>query len=102
MDIEGGGPLALGTTFHWNTFGVRVHTVVEEFEPPHRLAWSGKAFGTSAYHGWVLEADGEGTRIVTEETQRGVVASVARLYLRRALHKHHQRWLEGLARVAAE
>src|SRR5262249_1469255 len=49
--IEGGADgLTLGTLFHWTTFGVRVHTTVEELLPNRRLAWSGRGLGSSAYH----------------------------------------------------
>src|SRR5262245_65456087 len=37
--IEGGAHvLTLGTLFDWTTFGVRVHTTVDEFLPNRRLA----------------------------------------------------------------
>lgn len=98
---SGDGPdLRLGTRFSWNTLGVRVHTVVEELEPPHRLAWRGGGAGSTGYHGWVIEPRQSGCLIVTEEAQRGVVSSVGRLFLRRALLRVHQRWLEALAAKA--
>ena len=100
--IDGGSPdLSPGVGFHWNTFGVRVHTTVEEFVSNRRLSWSGRGLGSTAYHGWVLTPVDGGTLVVTEETQRGFVASVGRAFLRSGLHKWHQRWLEGLARKAA-
>ena len=103
VEIDGGDELALGTRFHWTTFGVRAHTVVTEFVPERRLAWSGAGPGFAGYHGWVLEPLPEGaTRVITEETNRGLLASLGRMFLRRGLHKWHQRWLEGLARVAQE
>ena len=93
--------LQAGTTFHWTTFGVRVHTTIEEFEPHERLAWRGVTpGGGSAYHGWVIEKTATGCRIVTEETQRGVVPWLGRWFLRGAMHKQHQRWFEGLAGAA--
>jgi hypothetical protein len=99
--IDGGGTdLAPGARFHWTTFHVRVHTVVEEFVPEERLAWSGKGLGARGYHGWVIEPRTTGCRVVTEETQHGLVPSLGRLYLRRGLLREHQRWLEGLARMA--
>lgn len=101
VDIDGGSQdLALGSKFHWTTFGVRVHTVIEEFVPHHRLAWGGKGLGSSAYHGWVITPHDGGCVVVTEETQQGVIPSVCRLFLRRGLLKWHQRWLEGLAGMA--
>ena len=74
---------------------------VEEFDPPHRLAWSGTAPGSAGYHAWVIERRGQRTRIVTEETQRGIIPFVGQLYLRRAIARQHQRWVDELARRAA-
>jgi hypothetical protein len=99
--VGGGGPdLALGTRFTWTTFNVSVDTTVTECVAPTRLAWRAKTFGGGGYHGWVLEAAPSGCRVVTEETQRGIVPSVGRWFLRGGLLKQHQRWLEGLKRVA--
>ena len=42
-----------------------------------------------------------GCLVTTEETQQGFVPSVGRFLLRGGLLKWHQRWLEGLAKVAA-
>ena len=102
VEIDGGGDvLAPGVTFHWTTFGVRVHTTVREFVPGRRLSWSGRGLGASAYHGWVIEPRQGGCLVVTEETQQGLIASLGRRFLRRGLLAWHQRWLEGLARVAS-
>jgi hypothetical protein len=90
--------LAPGARFTWTTFGVRVTTVIEEFEPYARLAWRGSGLGASGYHGWVIQPLGAACRVVTEETQRGFVPWLGQRLLRRGLQIQHQRWLEGLAR----
>jgi uncharacterized protein YndB with AHSA1/START domain len=98
---SGSGPdLALGTRFSWSTLGVRVTTTVEEFEPPHRLAWRGAGAGSAGYHGWVIAPRADGTLVVTEESQHGLVSSLGRFFLRRALLHVHQIWLERLVAVA--
>jgi hypothetical protein len=100
VQIDGPSPeLSLGTLFHWTTFGVRAHTTIEELVPNRRLAWSGRALGSTAYHGWVIEPREGGCLVITEETQQGAIPSLGRFFLRRGLLKWHQRWLEGLARV---
>jgi uncharacterized protein YndB with AHSA1/START domain len=100
-----GGPwpqAALGTRFRWLTFGVIVASEIVEFEFPERIAWNAKELGASGHHAWVLvERDG-GTFIRTEETQRGWGMRLAAPAMRRLMPRYHQRWLEGLARVAGE
>lgn len=102
VELDGGGEqLTAGMTFRWTTFNLRVSTAVREFEPGRRLAWYGAGYGSAGYHSWTLEPRGEQCFLITEETQRGLLPSLMRLYLRGALHRQHQAWLEGLARMAA-
>ena len=98
--LDGGPELALGTRFTWRTFNVSVDTTVVECVPYERLAWRGKTVGGTGYHGWVIQPTPAGCRVITEETQRGIVPSLGRWFLRRGLLTQHQRWLEGLACVA--
>jgi hypothetical protein len=100
IEVEGGPELTLGTLFHWTTFGVRVHTTVVEFVPNRRLAWSGRALGSTAYHGWVIEPRDGGCTVITEETQQGFIPWACRFFLIPGMLKWHQRWLEGLAKVS--
>ena len=101
--LEGPWPeLELGSRFRWVTFGLIVVSEIVEFEPPERLAWSAKELGARGHHGWVLAEEGGGTFVRTEETQRGWGMRLAAPPMRRLMPRHHQRWLEGLARVAAE
>jgi uncharacterized protein YndB with AHSA1/START domain len=92
--------LGVGTRFRWTVLRVPVVTTVEECEPPTRLAWSGSGLGARAYHGWILEPTAGGTRVVTEETQRGVGPSLLRFALRPLLLYSQRRWLADLARVS--
>ena len=98
--VEGGGDLRPGVRFSWWTFGVRVSSRVREFEPPERLAWDAKEIGAAGYHAWLLLRDGDGTHVVTEETQHGPAMVVGRLAVAPLMRHFHQRWLEGLARAA--
>jgi uncharacterized protein YndB with AHSA1/START domain len=100
---ESSGPdLAPGRSFEWRTFGARVRSTVVVFEPYRELGWDARSTRLYAYHGWTLEPGpgGAGCRVVTEETQRGWLPSVARWYLRPMLLRGHQGWLEDLRRVA--
>jgi hypothetical protein len=92
--------LGVGTRFRWTVLGVPVETVVEECDPPRRLAWSGTGLGAAAYHSWDVVPTPEGCRVVTEETQRGVGPSLLRAVLRPLLRYTQVRWLADLARTA--
>ncbi|MGD9535692.1 MAG: SRPBCC family protein [Alphaproteobacteria bacterium] len=95
-----GKDLQLGMHFTWSTFGVDVDTYVEEFVPPYRIAWRGFLMGSEVIHAWVFERAGAGSRLITEEVQRGFVCLLARDFFIQGLHENHQLWLERLAAQA--
>lgn len=97
-----GKDLQLGTHFTWSTFGVHVDTYVEEFVPPYRIAWRGFLMGSEVIHAWVFERKGAGSRLITEEVQRGFVCILAHDFFVEGLHKNHQLWLERLAKQAEQ
>lgn len=92
--------LGVGTRFRWTVMRVPVVTTVEVCEPPTVLAWSGSGLGARAYHAWIIEPTADGCRVITEETQRGVIPSLLRFLLRPLLLYSQRRWLADLARVA--
>jgi uncharacterized protein YndB with AHSA1/START domain len=96
-----GPDLRARTRFRWNTFGVRITSKVLEFEPCARLAWEAEAIGLDAYHGWVLTPTPEGgTHILTQETQHGWLARLAKTFLPHRMENKHQLWLEALKKQA--
>uniref|UniRef100_UPI0035CA8446 SRPBCC family protein n=1 Tax=uncultured Sphingomonas sp. TaxID=158754 RepID=UPI0035CA8446 len=98
--VDGGGDLRPGVTFRWRTFGVDLVSTVEEFVPGERIAWLAHGTGVIAYHAWAIAPAASGCIVVTEETQRGVMARLGKLLMPGRMHRQHQLWLEGLARVA--
>lgn len=95
--IEGGGPdLKAGSKFRWKTFGVTLDSVVEEFVPPERIAWSARSTGVDAYHAWLVERRQSGCHVLTEETQNGLLASISNAVRPNNMGKHHEVWLENL------
>ena len=82
--------------------GVIVNSEVVDFEPHQRLAWSARELGATGHHAWTLADRDGGSFVHTEETQRGWGMKIAKPVMSRLMVKQHQRWLEGLARVAAE
>jgi len=97
----GGADLQLGARFTWSSFGVDINTYVEEFEPPLKIYWRGFIMGSEAVHAWVFERTEEGgTKLFTEEVQRGFVCYLTKSFFTKGLHEKHQMWLERLAGVA--
>jgi hypothetical protein len=96
--LSGAGPdLSLGRRFHWKTFGVPLESVVLEFVPGERIAWSGKAFGLDVYHAWLIEPRGEEScAVLTEENQNGWMARLSNFVMPNRMHHYHQIWLEAL------
>jgi uncharacterized protein YndB with AHSA1/START domain len=99
--LEGAWPkVELGSRFRWWSFGAFVTSEIVEYEPPVRIAWDAKELGGRGHHGWLLRAEGGGTFVRTEETQKGWGIQAVKPALRPLMVRYHQRWLEGLARVA--
>jgi uncharacterized protein YndB with AHSA1/START domain len=98
-----GGPwprVQFGSRFRWVSFGVFVTSEIVEYEPAERLAWSARELGGRGHHEWLLRGRDGGTFVHTEETQRGWGIALVKPALRPLMVRQHQRWLEGLARVA--
>jgi uncharacterized protein YndB with AHSA1/START domain len=100
--VAGGPTLEVGARVSWRMLGASISVEVKRVEAGRQLDWEGGAAGVHAYHAWLLEPSGSGTRIVTDETERGPLPFVLRWYLRGALHRAHQEWLEALGAVAAK
>ena len=101
--LDGPWPkLELGSRWRWLTFGALVTSEVVEYQPGQRLAWSAKSMAGSGHHGWVLRRQAGGTFVRTEETQKGLGMQIIKPVLRPMMVRLHQRWLEGLSKVAAK
>jgi uncharacterized protein YndB with AHSA1/START domain len=101
--LDGPWPkIQLGSRWRWLTFGVFVTSELVEYQPAERLAWSAKELGASGHHAWVLRRKDGGTFVHTEETQKGIGVSLIKPVMRPLMVRFHQRWLEGLSRVASE
>jgi len=97
---ESARDLELGMQFSWRTFGVSLVSVVEELVPGQRIAWRARCFGLLAYHAWLITPTSGGCSILTEETQYGALARLGQLLMPKRMHAGHDRWLNGLDRVA--
>jgi predicted acylesterase/phospholipase RssA len=99
VHIEGGGlDLYPKAEFSWITFGVCLRSIIREFSPHERIAWTAKFVGVDAYHAWQIERIGQRSRVITEETQYGCLARAQDYLLPNRMYDGHQLWLEMLAR----
>lgn len=99
IDIRsGGGPagaLQLGTRYRWS-FGEKLKNEVTLFEPNRAIGWTADGTGSKGFHRWILVPVPGGTRLITEETQHGLVPKLAGKLTNPMLHGAHQWWLESL------
>ena len=100
VHFERGGPvLAEGTVVVWKMIGSTIRVTIVRAEPPNFLAWEGGAKGVHAYHAWLIEPRGDGSHVVTVETERGSVPALFGWAYKNNLHDAHERWLEDLVTV---
>lgn len=88
--------LAAGSRFRWETFGVAIASEVAEFLPTERIAWSARGMGVDAYHAWLLRPEGDGCRVLTEESQYGWGARLKNFLLPHCMSDGHDLWLKSL------
>jgi Activator of Hsp90 ATPase homolog 1-like protein len=94
------GPLAVGSTFRWQTSGLDITSTVEEIDAPHRIVWGGSAQGIVAVHVWTLAEREDGVVVHTEESWDGEPVLVDTKALQRALDASLRDWLESLKEAA--
>lgn len=92
--------LLAGTKFTWKTFGVNLKSEVQENVVNERLARNATAPGIRAYHAWLIVPTAKGCKVITEETQQGLLCRMGKLFTPNRMYKYHQIWLEGLKRKA--
>jgi uncharacterized protein YndB with AHSA1/START domain len=98
---DGATTLAAGMHFTWAQSGVWLRSDVREFQPHKRLAWAAQSPLIKAYHTWDLQSDGDGTRVITDETQNGLMPTLVAPILKPRMLAVHDKWLESLERQAA-
>jgi uncharacterized protein YndB with AHSA1/START domain len=96
----GAAELGQGSEFRWRTFSASLHSKVEEFVPPERLAWSARGSGVDVYHAWLLTATPTGCHVLTEESQYGALARLDHAVRPTRMFEGHARWLQALREKA--
>lgn len=94
------GPLAVGSVFRWRSGGVPIASTLDQVEPLHLIAWSGKAMGTRASHTWIFDRRDDVVIVSTWESFEGWLPRFFPAFFRRVLRTTLQSWLESLKRQA--
>ena len=95
--IEGGhNKLAKGVSFSWKTFGFPIRSTVDVFEPNREIGWGVNNPTFTVHHAWLLVPERGGTRVITEEAQKGADAIKFRLEQPKAMYDGHDWWMSAL------
>jgi uncharacterized protein YndB with AHSA1/START domain len=90
------GPLAVGTVFRWQTYGLSIESTIQEIDPPRRIVWSGPAQGITAIHVWTMTPSVEGVVVHTEESWEGDPVRAQPKEMQQALDGSLRAWLQSL------
>ncbi|MEQ8808804.1 MAG: SRPBCC family protein [Imperialibacter sp.] len=93
------GSLAPGTSFDWKTGGTKIHSTLHTVNREREFGWTGKVMGISAIHNWELEAVGQSTKVVVEESMEGLLASLLRGSFNKTLEKGMINWLAAMKKA---
>jgi uncharacterized protein YndB with AHSA1/START domain len=88
--------LAQGVSFRWTTYGFPIESTVDTFEPGREIGWTVNTPDFRVHHAWVLVPERGGTRVITEEAQKGAEAVKFRLDQPNAMYDGHDWWLSAL------
>jgi hypothetical protein len=93
--------LTLGRDYCWTTFGtVQRMRIVELVDGADEsvISWQGGSPGVEVFHRWMMRRTPRGTRVITEEVERGFLPSLG-VYNKKmnpSLRAGHEVWLHGM------
>lgn len=91
------GDLRPGTVLRWKAAGFSIAATLDVVEPPHRLIWTGKSFGSRAEDAWRFEATAQGgTRVIEQDSLWGWMPRLMSLFDRHWLDKALTKSLQAL------
>jgi uncharacterized protein YndB with AHSA1/START domain len=94
------GPLAVGSTFHWQTHGLPVDSTITEIHPQRRIVWGGPALGIDGVHVWTFTPTRHGVRVHTTESWDGPPIAVDPEAAKATLTGSLNAWLADLKTTA--
>ena len=90
------GTLSMGAIFNWKSKRMNLTSTIQDLEPGVRIGWTGSSIGARARHIWILEQNGKGTHVTTEESLDGWLVSLLRGKMRKTLETSLNAWLIDL------
>ena len=102
VKVEGAsdGMLREGAIFTWRTMDLDFRSTVKEFKPPYRLSWESRKTLIQGYHAWLIVPTPGGSRLVTDESQHGFLASMQGIFIPSKLRRLHDVWLAEIKKRA--
>ena len=90
------GAPAVGTKFRWKSGPGTIRSVIEVFDAPGAVGWSGKTVGIRAHHAWQLTEAGGATVVTTQESWHGIVVRFLKHSIQPTLQRSIDEFLEAL------
>ncbi|QLG37655.1 SRPBCC family protein [Paenibacillus sp. E222] len=95
------GPIAIGSTFRWETHGLQIVSTILEVDPMNRIVWGGPAHGIEGVHVWSITPTPKGVLVHTTESWDGPPVAADPDGMSAALEASLSAWLAAL-KTAAE
>lgn len=93
---SGDSLLNANSVFNWETMGLKFESEIQQFEPYRLLAWESKKKIIQGYHVWLIVPDGNGCKVITDESQNGWLTFFEKIFQGKKLHRLHDMWLAEL------
>ena len=81
------GPLVPGTVFRWKSGSASLVSTLKVVDAPGEIGWTGVSMGIKAAHVFRFEAKDGGTSARSEESWRGMIASLLKGYSRKTMQR---------------
>lgn len=91
---------AVGSVFTWTTGGVKITSTIHTVEPVSAFGWTGKTFGATAIHNWMINSNGSVTTVTVDESMEGFLVTLFKRSFNRNLVKGMDTWLALLKEQA--
>ena len=88
--------LQVGSTFIWETGGVKIKSTLHTVHPNKQFGWTGKTIGVFAIHNWTFSEENGMTKVFVEESMEGFLARLFKKSFQKNLEKGMQVWLDLL------